>query len=564
MKKPILVINCSAAKSAFPTSAFELYQGGIYKMIRLNTSYKEVFEEILILSAKHGLISGSQVIEPYENRMVERSNTHAVSDFVQKHGRNARSLLKRYADDERDIFVLMTNDYLAVFNAMVGSGNNPLLGFRYHYVSKGHRGIGELRGRVSRVLSYVKGDVPIHTPIFQRSGIANEEELGFVAANCHIGTSLAHTNTATKTSLLKALLDASFHRSLFIDNGLITMLGRGLTIDCRWVFDEYRKIIDSLKPQQRRNVSIVIPDDIHSNTNAQKIVVDYRDDILYLAGKGCRVILPVHKSIDIRSHANTMMKTLNYNKNVVLGVPCLAKSELNLMLSTADIDALLSLTAEVRGVKRKVFMSVHYLGMSDASGKEKLSSRLALCRLHGVTVSLDCVRTTALYGRTKNGLRQGTRIEQELRDAHAKPQVLSSNDFKAYGSYEEYYKPNSEPVMTDDLYSMLNEEQVSDFMELYNSQIMKTHPVYQLPSFEKGEEEDAISMAWDLTSIPEISNIIIAWCKKKKWDYFRNGNAEITELSYREYRYESIKRCFTESGNTPVPVQMPLDLGEVA
>lgn len=163
---------------------------------------------------------------------------------------------------------------------------------------------------------------------------------------------------------------------------------------------EYEKIINSVPPAQSRKISIVVPDDVKSNANALEIVVQYSKVISRLA-KRCEVILPIHRSDDMKMHTLAMMKALRFNKNIRVGIPCLTKHDCDFALSTAQIDALLSAK---RSNGEKAVSKVHYFGMSDSTSKEKLQCRLTLARLHGLSgeaVSLDACRTLALFGYTR-------------------------------------------------------------------------------------------------------------------------------------------------------------------
>jgi len=58
-----VIIGCSSRKKSFPCRALNMYQGALFKKAK---RYAEIRgKEILILSAKYGLLKPDQKIEPY-------------------------------------------------------------------------------------------------------------------------------------------------------------------------------------------------------------------------------------------------------------------------------------------------------------------------------------------------------------------------------------------------------------------------------------------------------------------------------------------------------------------
>jgi len=115
-KKYLLVISCSQEKLdvSNPASAFELYNGPLYKSIRKmrkeNNFPKDV--DILIISAKYGVLGFYDLIERYDQRMTkERANE------LKPHVFNA---LKNYFKDKqyKEIFINLGKDYLPVLDGL--------------------------------------------------------------------------------------------------------------------------------------------------------------------------------------------------------------------------------------------------------------------------------------------------------------------------------------------------------------------------------------------------------------------------------------------------------------
>lgn len=113
-KKYLLVISCSQEKLNIsnPAPAFELYNGPIYKSIRKikreDNLPKNV--DILIISAKYGVLGFYDLIEKYNQRMTKERAEELKSDVfneLKKHFKN-----KQY----KEIFINLGKDYLSVLD----------------------------------------------------------------------------------------------------------------------------------------------------------------------------------------------------------------------------------------------------------------------------------------------------------------------------------------------------------------------------------------------------------------------------------------------------------------
>ncbi len=553
--KPTLVIGCSAKKAPVASQAFDLYQGGLYQMLRSALGDPTQYFNIAILSAQHGLIPASKVIEPYDLKMASRKDTGSIHAFAEQHKKAAIKLLSGLSKNGGDLFVALSNDYLASFDAML-DGTSTLKKFNSHYISRGHQGIGELRGRLNRVIQLVLNPLPNGNETYFRSGVANRSELGYVAAGCAVGSSLAHCNTRRNTTLLSSLLESTKHNFLFLDNGLVTAHRQGKALDYGQVFAEYEKIVNSVPLAQSRNISIVVPDDVACNENALHIAMRYSKEICRLA-KRCEVILPVHRSDDMKNHALAMLKAVKFNKNIRVGIPCLTKKDCNLALSLSQIDALLS-------VKKpngdKAVKKIHFFGMSDSTKNEKLNCRLTLARLHGLhgdAISLDACRTAAIFGYTSSGLRKGSQEEVRLKTEHERKQVISSTMFQSHSYKAEQRCENSWGFVTQDLYDLINEDDIHLFWLAYN-EAMKAHPSLLINAdFSESEVDDSMELAWQITSQRTVDELLFESLKDAKWNKF-SYLLNVTALATSEARFEAIRNLFKTE--RPVQMQMQLDL----
>lgn len=146
-QKPVLIINCSNKKVDYPTSAFDLYQGDIFKVIRANTKDYNVLDiwDIYILSAEHGLISAYDRIEPYNTRMPKRSTIKGrreISIIAAKNKEVAAARLRQHHGV--DLVVILTYDYLVNFDVMFEE-HSLRNEFKSVTISRDHRGNGDMK-----------------------------------------------------------------------------------------------------------------------------------------------------------------------------------------------------------------------------------------------------------------------------------------------------------------------------------------------------------------------------------------------------------------------------------
>lgn len=550
--KPVLIIGCSAKKEEGTHRAFDLYKGNLYQQLKARINDPLAEFEILILSAKHGLVPARDRLSDYDQVMP--STSEGIYDFSACHKRSARALIKRVASTNVPVYVMLTNRYLAALDLMVGEEELNRW-FQSAYVSRQHKGIGELRGRLSRVIEHETGKRPEpQSPVVFRSGVAAVSELGYVAAQCPVGSSLAHTNTEKMTHLLPELLATTAERPFFLDNGLITLLNQKSSFDTHWVFQQYQTIANTLRNKKaRKNLFAVVPDDVSCPDRALDIVVQHRDEIRALS-QSIEVILPIHRTDNIEQHAIAMMEALGFPRHIRLGIPCLSKPGLDLALSCADIERLLSI-AHPSG-KGRLFTKVHFLGLSDASAKPKLAPRLQLAALYQASVSMDSCRTTACFG---SG-RKGTLLADDMQQTYKKEQVTQSDAFTTYTYDHEFYVPSNEPRVTLRFYDMINEDEIREFIALYNSLLIDLPQLHMDQEVGEGEEAEAIEIAWQMVSIKAVDVALFEALKQEKWALFMDQCPSLSALPASQVRFDTIRALFGSQSANHQQVQLPLTL----
>ena len=545
--KPTLIIGCSEAKSDEQNiDAFSMYQGGIFNQLRCNVDSPQSTFNILILSAKYGLIKASDYVAFYDQRMVSKKDNDGIEAFALQHREKALIQLKEAANISSDLFVILSNDYLAAFQQIIkGKESQYLNKFQRFYISEGHRGIGDLRGRLGRIIKYVlSGGCDAMTDAqWHKSGISNPPELGYLDADCDIGISLARVNCKKNNKLLMKILSRIEDTKIFVDNGLITNIKDGKCIDTNIVFQQYKDLVEVLDPKYSKNVSMVIPDHVSSNQAALDIVIKHKEDILQL-NKSLDVILPIHRSDNIGNHAMSMMDALGFPKGIRLGVPCLSNAKVDLMLSIRDIDSLLSLRAPDGA---PLFSKIHYFGMGQSSNKAKLKARMLIAHLHGIqggNLAFDVTRTAALFGKKTIGLRKGSALQKKIIDSDLEKQVKESSEFQMHDFYEEYMNPESYPIVTENLYLMINEDEVGMFIQIYNM-LLRDHYHWQLPELtDTSDADEAMEVVWNMVSQRAVDRAIFEELKNVGWMMFYD-DVKFKIMSGSESRYLAIKKLFS-------------------
>src|SRR5215831_6459040 len=77
----IAFIGCSKSKASDPCMAWQMYQGSLFqKTLAYCLSHHD---QVFILSAKYGLISTSQIIEPYDENLYKMSRIERI-EWTQK------------------------------------------------------------------------------------------------------------------------------------------------------------------------------------------------------------------------------------------------------------------------------------------------------------------------------------------------------------------------------------------------------------------------------------------------------------------------------------------------
>ncbi|MGI2184925.1 DUF6884 domain-containing protein [Shewanella oncorhynchi] len=551
MTKPVLIIGCSDAKTEATLPAFDLYQGAMFQLIRSNLPKIHDHFEVLVLSAKHGLISSHQVIEVYDQRMPKRSDDLGVSQFVTDHQQAAYNLLQQHAYKGLNLYIVLSNDYLTAFDRLCDTHRfqKLLRSFNATYTSRKHSGIGVLRGRLKKILMTVAGGRS--KPTLYRSGLANLDEfIGYSQANASLGASLAYVSDIKNPHLFDYIKQALAEGNrAFLDNGIITEIGRGKFVSTDEVFTRYKKIVSNMPRSESKKLAIVIPDNPFDPAESIEIVRRHKADIKWLASRA-DVILPVHRAPDISKHAYAMMKQLDFVRGIRVGVPCkesikTKKHPIPVQLELTDIEALFELK-NPKGVS--LFAGVHYLALSEVSRGKLFKERELLAQIHGFDMSCDACRTAAVMGNEQSSNRIGSVTLRQVHKEMSISNTISSRDFQMHGLTEEY----DEPFIFQSAMNAIDDD-VVEFVTQWNSFM---DPVWKL-DIEDMEEDAAKDYCRELIcSFPrEIEIQLLDKLKIHYWELFYSEELKPTSL---DKRAETFTRLFTNGVRKAVQTTLPI------
>ncbi len=132
MSSTVVLVPCSAGKVDHPAAAGELYTGSLHRMARAAAGAWPG-AEVLVVSGRYGFLRLDDVVEPYEQRI---DGPGAITPAELR--RQAAELI-----GDRTVVALLPSAYsAAVISAGILPSSLPLAG---------SRGIGEQRGRLSRL-----------------------------------------------------------------------------------------------------------------------------------------------------------------------------------------------------------------------------------------------------------------------------------------------------------------------------------------------------------------------------------------------------------------------------
>lgn len=144
--KPTLILLCSEKKLPHHALAFDFYQGTGYLSIVKQWSQVELSQvfNLFFLSAKHGLIHASELIEPYEQVMTDErvSTLGANKVLVSKAQRHIQSM-----NYDAPLYLMLPKRYQKAFSELADQATG-----RFSQIVPATGGILSQRGQLKRLL----------------------------------------------------------------------------------------------------------------------------------------------------------------------------------------------------------------------------------------------------------------------------------------------------------------------------------------------------------------------------------------------------------------------------
>jgi len=169
MSKPLIVMACSGAKLGHAAEAKDLYQGVLWQSLRAHAN-PDNMPHIVALSALHGFVSGSTVIEPYDKLLTGPRARELQYDL----GRFVR--LVDWPQGVTRMLLAGGGLYRHLMRAMIGELQNAGALGKHLQVSEISGGIGAQRSQMGKFIrnpeslpSPIVGYHPNGTPLFAQA-----------------------------------------------------------------------------------------------------------------------------------------------------------------------------------------------------------------------------------------------------------------------------------------------------------------------------------------------------------------------------------------------------------
>ncbi len=107
--KPSLILGCSKTKRPGGGAVIDVYDGPLFRVIRKNLNLDTV--NLLILSAKYGLIRHKQVIQPYDLVLSDTHHTNGIWTYAHVYEPFQDLVKAGFVEPEGDIFACCGRNY---------------------------------------------------------------------------------------------------------------------------------------------------------------------------------------------------------------------------------------------------------------------------------------------------------------------------------------------------------------------------------------------------------------------------------------------------------------------
>lgn len=419
----VALITCGKDKLGCAAPARELYTGTQFRLsLQVATC---LFGEVLVLSAKHGLVALDDVLEPYEFSMRDVPPEARVTWGKQV----VASLEARYPGEHLELHAYASAPYVEPLRAALPPGwelVDPMRGleqgYRLSYLSAW--------AEACQSNAWLGGDQQPAWPedgwnFHFASGTNHWGEIrGLALSGIHVGIT-AHYLVRNAEMLQELALYAGAPLRVFLDSGAYSEVEPGEegleTVrelgERHWamVLDAYSRAVEALPGQ----VMVVAPDKVGDQQATLRRLKRYAAELRDLRQRGARVMVAVQRGeLSMLDFDAEVEQVLGF-PDFVRGVPASQKARFNL----GELEAFVQGLPVFTGAEHRA-PAVHLLGMGPRSPGFTAARAAVLRHLPGCEVTSDAVERRTRVGRT-NGPAGGPRALTAAEDAVRAEWVLA-------------------------------------------------------------------------------------------------------------------------------------------
>jgi hypothetical protein len=422
-QRRVALISCGKNKLEHAAPARQLYTGTQFRLALQVASC--LFGEVLVLSAKYGLVGLEDVLEPYELSMRD-----VAPEEREPWGRNVVAALQaRYPGELLELHAFASAPYVEPLRAALPFGwelVDPMQGLEQGYRLGYLSAWAEACERNVWPNGLEQPEWPEDGWNFHFSSGTNHwgEIRGLALSGLHVGITahylIRNTEMLQELSLyrgapLRVFLDSGAYSEVEPgEEGLQTVRELGEP-HWRMVLEAYARAVEALPGQ----VMVVAPDKVGDQVATLRRLKRYAAELRNLRQQGARIMVAIQRGdMSMADFDAEVSEVLGFD-DFVRGIPASQKARFNL----AELEAFVQALPLFSGAQMKV-PALHLLGMGPRSPGFEATRAVVLRHLPGCEVTSDAVERRARVGRS-NGPGGGPRSLTAAEDAVRAEWVLA-------------------------------------------------------------------------------------------------------------------------------------------
>jgi len=116
--KLLIITSCSKKKLNYSAKAKDLYQGNLFK--KVNILSKKIGADLMVLSTKYGLINSETIIEPYDQKILYKSDIDRLRKISNPILSNLESIYTK-------IVIIMGQKYRKVIQPVINNSTKCII-----------------------------------------------------------------------------------------------------------------------------------------------------------------------------------------------------------------------------------------------------------------------------------------------------------------------------------------------------------------------------------------------------------------------------------------------------